>query len=321
MHRTVEVSELLSRDATDLQLRLAAGAAGLSKKLGHSRVQKPGLALTGFVRFIHKDRVQIFGSTELAYLDTLSAQERKRAVGTFCEVGVSCIICTKGMELPEELIQACDETETPLLQTPQVTSVFIGRAQTWLEDRLAPQTAVHGVLLDVFGVGVLLLGKSGIGKSESALDLVQKGHRLIADDVVQVRRRGEETVFGSAAQSMFKHHMEIRGLGILNLKDMFGVAAVRERKRVDLVVELVAWQEDEEYDRLGVDERRFPMLDVDLPLITVPVRPGRNMGVIIEVAARNHMLKSTGTDSAGELHERLQQELARGRRVRSDDVD
>jgi HPr kinase/phosphorylase len=321
MQRAVEVGELLARDAKDLQLRLLAGAAGLTRMLRNPRIQKPGLALTGFVEFVHTDRVQILGSTELAYLDTLSIDDRARAVATFSACDVACIICTKGMEVPQVLIDSCEESGTPLLTSPQVTSVFVSRVQGWLEDKLAPQTALHGVLLDVFGVGVLLLGKSGIGKSECALDLVQRGHRLVSDDIVQIKRKGEETVYGTAATSMLKHHMEIRGLGILNLKDMFGVAAVRERKQIELVVELVAWNEDEEYDRLGVDERRFPILDVELPLLTIPVRPGRNMGAIIEVAARNELLKAMGTHSAGELHERLQSELARGRRTRSDDVD
>jgi HPr kinase/phosphorylase len=207
-----------------------------------------------------------------------------------------------------------------LFRSPQVTSVFIQRAQAWLEERLAPQTTMHGVLIDVFGVGVLLLGTSGIGKSECALDLVQRSHRLVTDDVVHMKRRGEETVYGTG-HTIMKHHIEIRGLGILNVKDMFGVAAVRDKKRVDLVVELVAWSEDEEYDRLGLDERRFPILDVELPLLTVPVRPGRNMGAIIEVAARNQLLRAMGIHSAEELQGKLSSELARGRRTTADDVD
>jgi HPr kinase/phosphorylase len=320
MQRRMAVKGLLEDEASDLQLRLRAGEAGLERMLMHPRIQKAGLALTGFVDFVHNDRAQILGSTELAYLETLSAEQRVRAARAYADCQPACLICTKGMEVPAELIAACEATGTPLFTTPQVTSVFIQRAQAWLEERLAPQTTMHGVLIDVFGVGVLLLGTSGIGKSECALDLVQRSHRLVTDDVVHMKRRGEETVYGTG-HTIMKHHIEIRGLGILNVKDMFGVAAVRDKKRVDLVVELVAWSEDEEYDRLGLDERRFPILDVELPLLTVPVRPGRNMGAIIEVAARNQLLRAMGIHSAEELQSKLSSELARGRRTTADDVD
>lgn len=320
MQRRMAVKVLLEEEASDLQLRLRAGGGGLERMLVNPRLQKVGLALTGFVEFVHKDRAQILGSTELAYLETLDLEQKTRAVKSLASCQPACLICTKGMELPPELIAACEEADTPLFTTPQVTSVFIQRAQAWLEERLAPQTSMHGVLIDVFGVGVLLLGKSGIGKSECALDLVQRGHRLVTDDIVHMKRRGEETVYGTGA-TLLKHHIEIRGLGILNVKDMFGVAAVRDKKRVDLVVELVAWSEDEEYDRLGLDERRFPILDVELPLLTVPVRPGRNMGAIIEVAARNQLLRAMGIRSAEDLQAKLSSELARGRRATPDDVD
>jgi HPr kinase/phosphorylase len=320
MHRQVPVSDLVGDDAKDLQLRLLAGERACDNVIDNPRIQKPGLALTGFVEFVHARRVQILGSTELAYLEQLPDEERKRSIDVFVGCDIACIICTKGMDVPRVLIDACEAAGKPLLSSPQVTSVFIHRVQMWLEDRLAPQTAMHGVLVDLFGVGVLILGKSGIGKSECALDLIQRGHRLVSDDVVNMKRRGEETVYGMGGQ-MLRHHIEIRGLGILNIKDMFGVASVREKKRIDLVVELVAWNEDEEYDRLGLDERRFPILDVELPLLTVPVRPGRSMGAIIEVAARNQMLKAMGVDTASDLEERLSAEIARGRRSVSDDVD
>jgi HPr kinase/phosphorylase len=207
----------------------------------------------------------------------------------------------------------------PLLTTPQGTDVFISRVEACLDDNLAAATTNHRVLLEVHGIGVMLLGKSGIGKSELALDLVQRGHPLVADDVVSIRRRGAETLYGFS-NAMTRHHLEIRGLGIINISDLFGVSAIRERKRIDLVCELVEWREDEEYDRLGLDDRFFTILDVQLPLITVPVRAGRNMGVIIEVAARNQLLKSRGKSSARELHEKLQRELARGR-AKTDDVE
>ena len=310
---SVVVEELLNEEAADLQLRFHAGRVGLKRHILKERIQKPGLALTGFNVFVHSDRVQILGSTELAYLSQMTSEERSESCQFLCEVSPVCIICTKGMAVPAELIQQCEQKNIPLMSTPQLSSIFISRIQNWLADRLAPKTSMHGVLIDIFGVGALVLGQSGIGKSECALELIQRGHRLVADDIVQIKRHGMEFVYGSGT-ALLKHHIEIRGLGILDIKEMFGISSVVERKRIDLVAEMVMWREDEEYDRLGLEERRFPILDVELPLITVPVRPGRNMGSIIEVAARNQLLKNMGTNSAAKIQDRLNKELALGRR-------
>jgi HPr kinase/phosphorylase len=321
MTRQVKVKELLdSEEAAALQLRLIAGKRGVERLVTKDRIQKPGLAFTGYTDFVQKDRVQVLGATELTYLDRLTDDARQEAVRAFSTCDVSVVVCTKGLAVSPMLVAACDATGTALLATPQMTDVFIARIEAWLEDRLAPQTTMHGVLLEIYGIGCLMMGKSGIGKSELALDLVQRGHPLIADDVVAIRRRGAETLYGQG-HALMRHHIEIRGLGILNIKDMFGVSAVRERKRLDMVAELVEWRPDEEYDRLGLDDRRFTILDVELPLITVPVRPGRNMGVIIEVAARNQLLKAMGKHSALEFQERLAMELARGRAPTIEDVE
>jgi HPr kinase/phosphorylase len=311
--KSVKVAEIVEVAGSELQLTLLAGVGPALQRAVHvTRIQKPGLALTGYVDFVQRGRVQILGSTELTYLERLAPDARVAACTTFCGVEVSMIICTKGMAVADALVAACVQANTALLTTPQTTDVFIARIESWLEDRLAPQTTMHGVLVEVYGLGVLLLGKSGIGKSELALDLVQRGHPLVADDMVTIRRRGAETLYGQGS-GLTKHLLEIRGLGILNVKDLFGVSAVREKKRIDLVAELVEWRADEEYDRLGLDDRFFTILDVEVPLITVPVRPGRNMGVIVEAAARNQLLKSMGRHSALELQERLARELARGR--------
>ena len=306
----VAVEELLGAEASDLQLVLHAGQSGLKRHIQKERIQKPGLALTGFNVFVHNDRVQILGSTELAFLTQMDSEEREESCAFLCEVAPVCIICTKGMAIPESL---SGNASAPMSSSPQLSSVFISRIQSWLADRLAPKSSMHGVLTDVWGVGVLILGQSGIGKSECVLDLIQRGHRLVADDVVQIKKHSMEFVYGSGT-ALLKHHIEIRGLGILDIKEMFGVSAVRDRKRIDLVAEMVMWRDDEEYDRLGLEERRFPILDVELPLITVPVRPGRNIGSIIEVAARNQLLKSMGTNTAANIHAQLNQELALGRR-------
>lgn len=316
--RHVKVQDLLGDDASDLQLRSIA-EGDTTRIITAHRIQKPGLALTGYTDFVQKGRVQILGSTELTYLERLNDEARATSCAVFCKCDVPVVVCTKGLRVPDALADAATQAKLPLLMSPQNTDVLIARIESWLEDRLAPQTTMHGVLLDVYGVGVLLLGKSGIGKSELALDLVQRGHRLVADDMVTIRRRGAESLLG-AGTALTKHNLEVRGLGILNISDLFGVSAVRDRKRIELVAELVDWREDEEYDRLGLDDRVFTILDVDVPLITVPVRAGRNMGVILEVAARNQLLKARGRSSALELHERLARELARGR-ARSHDVE
>jgi HPr kinase/phosphorylase len=311
--KSVKVQELVSAGGSELQLVPLAGLSAFATQIINTpRVQKPGLALTGYVDFVQDGRVQILGSTELTYLERLRPEARRTACATFCSVPMSLIVGTKGMRIPAELVEACEAAKIPLCSTVQTTDVFITRMESWLEDRLAPQTTMHGVLMEVYGMGVMLMGKSGIGKSELALDLVQRGHPLVADDMVTIRRRGADTLYGQG-HTLTRHLLEIRGLGILNVKDLFGVSAVREKKRIDLVAELVEWSQDEEYDRLGLDERAFTILDVDVPLITVPVRPGRNMGVIVEAAARNELLKGLGKNSAHELHERLARELQRGR--------
>jgi HPr kinase/phosphorylase len=320
MTRRIHVEDLLAVDAAELQLRVVAGAGGEKRTLTNPQIQKPGLALAGYTGFLDQERLQILGSTELTYLTSLDADARRRAIAGLISQDVACIVCTKGMDIPVEVRAACDEAHICLFSTPQMTSVFISRIEAYLEDKLAPTTVMHGVMLEVYAVGVLILGKSGIGKSECALDLIQRGHRLIADDVVRIKRRGQETVYGTG-EEMLHHHIEIRGLGILNVRDLFGVGAVREKKRIDMVVELVLWSEDEEYDRLGLEERRFPILGVELPLLTVPVRPGRNMGAIIEVAARNQLLRQMGVHTALDFADRLSFELAPGRRLHTDDVD
>ena len=229
---------------------------------------------------------------------------------------------TKGLPSPEVMVEAAEKTGVPLLHTPLLSSTFIIRVQDFLADALTAQTSMHGVLLDVFGVGILLLGKSGIGKSECALDLVMRGHRLVADDIVDIKRKKLDAVYGSGSE-IIKHHMEIRGLGIINIKDLFGVASVRDRKKVELVVELVEWDPQMEYERLGIEERYATILDVDIPSITVPVRPGRNITTIIEVAARNQLLKFQGHHSAQDFQDRLNREIAevRTRRLLGDEVE
>jgi HPr kinase/phosphorylase len=237
-------------------------------------------------------------------------RERKvELLRAFFAADIACLVVTKDIEIPPELTAAADEAGVPVLRTSHLSSAFIENVQNCLEDQLTASTSMHGVLLDVFGVGILLLGKSGIGKSEIALDLIMRGHRLVADDIVDVKRKTPDSVVGSGSE-IIKHHMEIRGLGIINIKDLFGVAAIRERKKIEIVLELVEWDPNVEYDRLGVEDRKFRILDAEIPMLVVPVRPGRNMTTIIEVAARNHLLKLQGHHSAREFQDRLNRAIA-----------
>jgi HPr kinase/phosphorylase len=316
----IRVGALLDDKNFDLRLTLVAGKQGLSRRISSTRIQKPGLVLAGFTEYLHGERVQIFGNTEMSFLATLPVERVREAMRRFFEEEVACLIVTKGLQPTPEMVAAADEASVPLLRTAHVSSSFIEQIQGYLEDVLTAQTSMHGVLLDVFGVGILLLGKSGIGKSEIALDLIMRGHRLVADDIVDVKRRMQKAVYGAGSE-IIKHHMEIRGLGIINIKDLFGVASIRERKKIEIVMELVEWDPEVEYDRLGVEDRKYRILDVEIAMLVVPVRPGRNMTTIIEVAARNHLLKQQGHHSALEFQERLNRAIALSPGARPEESD
>ncbi|GEJ58627.1 HPr(Ser) kinase/phosphatase [Anaeromyxobacter diazotrophicus] len=314
------VGALLDDRKFDLRLTLVAGKKGLSRKISSSRIQKPGLVLAGFMEYLHKERLQVFGNTEMSYLTTMPPERAQEVLRQFFAQDIACLVVTKGIGVPPALAATAEEAGVPVLQTTHLSSTFIESVQNYLEEILAAQASMHGVLLDVFGVGILLLGKSGIGKSEIALDLVMRGHRLVADDIVDVKRMAPESVYGTGSE-IIKHHMEVRGLGIINIKDLFGVAAIRERKKIEIVLELVEWDPNVEYDRLGVEEKKFRILDVEIPMLIVPVRPGRNMTTIIEVAARNHLLKLQGHHSAKEFQERLNRAIALAPGARGGELD
>lgn len=301
---SLSIEDLLQEKDYGLDLKLLAGARGLSHRLVSSRIQKPGLALTGYTEHLHPDRLQVLGNTEISYLGQLDEATAANYVRKLCAFPISCFVITKGLEPPAFLKEATDEAGIPLLVTPLQSSTFISLITKFLEERLLPTTHLHGVLVDVLGVGVMLTGKSGIGKSECALDLVIRGHRLVADDVIFIKKKMPAALVGQAGEAL-QYLMEIRGLGIINIKDLFGVSSIREKKIVDLVVELREWESGQEYDRTGLDEEVFTILDVDLPHIKIPVRPGRNLTSIIEVAARNFLLKGMGYHSAKEFQEKL----------------
>jgi HPr kinase/phosphorylase len=306
------VRELLGDPGLGVELSELAGSAGLDRSIKHARIQKSGLALAGHFHGIVSSRIQIFGQTELSYLHKLRPAERRKALAGFFGLSLCCVVLTQGSRtfgsdasgegaLPvPELLEVADATGTPLLLSTDRSSTTITALHALLDDRLAPRLSLHGVLVDVFGVGLLLVGASAIGKSECALDLVMRGHRLVADDVVRCDFRPPSMVFGEPAD-LLRDHLEVRGLGILNIKDLFGVTGTRERKRIDVVVTLVEWSEDTEYDRLGLDDRSVDILGVPVRELVIPVRPGRDMASILEVAARNEILKNAGHHAAREF--------------------
>ncbi|MBI2343648.1 MAG: HPr(Ser) kinase/phosphatase [Deltaproteobacteria bacterium] len=304
----IPIIQLAKNQEHQLHLRLIAGERGLSKKITIPRIQKPGLALTGDTSGIHTGRLQVLGQSEIGYLSRLSATDRRTIITAICQIDIAGFVVTSNLEPPVPLEQECEKNNIPLFCTHLLTSTFINRVSRFLEDHLTASTCIHGVLLDVFGVGILIIGKSGIGKSECALDLILRGHRLVADDIVNIKKRPPAQLYGTGSE-IIKYHMEIRGLGIINIKDLFGIAAIRDRKLIEVVVELMEWDPRIEYDRLGVDDQKYTVLDVHVPYIQIPVRPGRNITTIIEVAARNQLLKLGGHYSAREFQERLNQEI------------
>lgn len=291
-----------------LQFETLAGERGFENKIEHYRIQKPGLALAGFLKHVHPHRVQILGETEVTYLFEFSSSERRKKISDFINIPISCIIITKGLEVPKELLEEANQANIPTLRTSTTSAACINEVNAFLEYRLAPSVSVHGVLVDVYGVGVLILGDSGIGKSECALDLVVRGHRLVADDVVFIRRIFPNKLIGSASE-MLQDLMEVRGLGIINIKDLFGIASVVHQKEINLIIKFVEWQTSLEYERLGLTERKLTILNEELPYIEMPIGPGRNIAIIVEVAARNQLLKELGFHSAEELNKKLNKRL------------
>jgi HPr kinase/phosphorylase len=305
---SIQVAEFLKDRDYHLNLELVAGKKGLFKKITIPRIQKPGLALTGDTSNLHSGRLQVMGKSEINYLNGLSPKKRQAVVEKICRIDLAAVVITRGNPVPEILSEEAEKNAIPLFSTNLLTSTFINRVTKFLEDKLTASTTVHGVLMDVYGVGILITGKSGIGKSEAALDLILRGHRLVADDVVEIKKKPPATLSGMSSE-IIKYHMEIRGLGIINIEDLFGVAAIRDRKVIDIVVELTEWNPKEEYDRLGIEEQTHSILDVRVPYLKIPVRPGRNVTVIIEVAARNHLLKQRGHFSAQEFDDKLNRDI------------
>src|SRR6478672_2989764 len=304
------VRTLQSPELDELALKLITGDDGLDRTILRPRVQKPGLAFAGYYEYIKPWRVQIIGESETKYLQSLPARLREKRVRDVAGLDVSCFIVTKGITPLEEFKHECEKRSVPLFSTPAMSSTSITRTTYFLEETMAPKVTMHSGLLDVYGIGVLLLGDSGIGKSECALDLIYRGHRLIADDMVIVKRHPNDVLLGYS-NDLLRHHMELRGIGIIDIKDLFGVASTRDVKPIDLVVRLEKWVEGTEYDRLGITGETFELLGVSKPYVRLPVASGRNLALLVEIAARNHLMKLQGYDSARAFLQRIDAQIAK----------
>ncbi len=308
MPQSITVRKLFQRMEYELQIELVAGEKGLDKKLHTAETNRPGLALCGHYESFAYDRVQVLGKGEIAYLNKINADERTRVVQKILSYPLPCIIVTNDLPAPQELIVESNCAGIPVLSTTLSTPVLIRRLLLFLEDEFGPYEIIHGNLVEVFGIGVLILGESGIGKSECALELIKHGRRIIADDAVLLKRISGHRIFGTSAHTL-KHYMEVRGIGIIDVLTLFGVTAVRTRKRVELVVTLEHWDAKQEYDRSGLDEDFYEILGEKLPHVTIPVRPGRNISIIVEVAAMNLRAKKMGHYAAEEFNTALIQEM------------
>lgn len=311
MPQKILVSRLLSQLEYDLRLELIAGKDGIEKKIVTvSEVNRPGLSLCGYYEGFAHERIQVMGAGEIGYLETLTSQERKEIFKKMLSYDIPCFVVTRGLKIPQELIEECERTSTPLLFTLLDTPAFVARLVPRLEDEFGPSMLMAGNFVEAFGIGVLILGESGIGKSECALELIRRGHRLIADDAVYLKRVTGHRVLGSNVYP-FGHYMEVRGVGIIDISALFGITAVRARKTVDMVVTLERWDEDKDYDRLGLEDKTYNILDEELPHVIIPVQPGRNTSITVEVAAMNLRAKKMGRHSARELDNIIRSNLQR----------
>ena len=296
----VRTEDLLER----FQLELISGEDGLHRPIITSDISRPGIELAGFFTYYPAERLQLLGRSELYFINTLADQVKRDRMNKICNDETPGIIVSRTLDVPAERIEASHAKAVPGMRSSMTTTRLSSKLTNFLESRLAPMTAVHGVLVDINGIGVLITGSSGVGKSETALELVKRGHQLVADDSVEIRQEQDNTLIGTAPD-LIKHLLEIRGVGIINVMTLFGAGAIRPSKKISLVVHLEAWNPKKQYDRLGLDEDRMKILDTELTKLTIPVRPGRNLSVIVEVAAMNFRLKRMGVNAAQEFSDRL----------------
>lgn len=314
------VEELFQVKRESLQLELMTPEVDLQRTFGDEDISSPGLALAGYTKRVPEGRPQVFGETEISYLASLSAQERRARLDGLFVFDVPVVFVTKGQEIPEAVLSAATVAGTPVFRSTLSTKDFYRRIKPYLLRALAPSATLHGSLADVYGVGLLFVGRSGVGKSECVLDLVERGHRLVADDVVRVRRMGHDVLIGQGLEIQ-RHHMEIRGIGIIDIAALFGIRAIRQQKRIEVVVQLEHWDDSRHYNRTGLDTETEEILGVEIPRVTVPLNPGKNITVISEVVAMNHLLRYAGVDSAQAFNDRLKASMQPVRDYLEEDIE
>ena len=302
---SITVGFLFESNRQRLRLTALTGDIGMKAEVRDRNLHRPGLALAGYVELFRFDRIQIFGNTEIRYLEQLTPHQRAESLKTLFKFDIPCIIITNDNKVEDSFLAFARDRGIAVFQSSFETTKSAYILSDFLDDQFSPQTVVHGSFVDVYGVGMLLVGRSGIGKSEIALDLIERGHRLVADDVVMITRKGEGILMGSGTD-LVKHFMEIRGLGLIDVRSMFGIRAIRFQKRVELVIELKEWRPDEDYTRTGLDDSGVDILDVQLPHVELPIFPGKNVTVICEVISLNYLLKHYGYDAAKEFTKRLE---------------
>ncbi len=312
---TLRPRDLLLRGGDGLQLESLTGDLGLDRVLPDADLASPGLVLAGYIGRFVPDRIHVLGETEITYLASLDPEARTRSLQTFFSYDLPLVIITKGQEPPEPLLALAQERAVAVFRTSIKTAEFYRRIKPLVEEAFAPRTTLHGSLADVYGVGLLFVGRSGIGKSECVLDLIERGHRLVADDVVQVSRRGSDVLIGQGHE-LAAHHMEIRGIGLIDIPALFGIRSVRQQKRVEVVVRLEDWETAQEADRTGLSRQTMDILGVQIPKVIVPLNPGKNLTVISEVVAMSHLLRFSGVDVAQAFNERLIKRMKEQRGIR-----
>ena len=311
----LRLRDFLNRRGNPLELEPLTGELGLDRALPEAEIASPGLVLAGFTARFAPDRMHVFGETEMTYLGTLSAEARRKTLESFFAFDLPCVFVTKGLPVPDEMLELARARGVPVVRSRLKTAEFYRNIKPIVEDAFAPQTTLHGSLSDVYGVGLLFIGRSGIGKSECVLDLVERGHRLVADDVVQVTRRRSDVLIGQGHE-MAGHHMEIRGIGLVDIPAIFGVRSVRQQKRIEVVVQLEDWETAKDADRSGLVQQETDILGVKLPRVVVALNPGKNITVISEVVAMMHLLRYSGVDVAAAFNERLIRRMKEQRGLR-----
>jgi HPr kinase/phosphorylase len=311
---TVTVERFYTDQAADLGLKLLAGATGLKRIIREPTVNRPGLVLSGFTRYFANKRVQVIGNAEAYFLKSLSVEERAKRYEMLFQFKIPCVVFSRDLKPDKLFLKTAEQADVPIFQCPLITMKFINLATLALEGMFAPRGTEMGSMVDILGVGVIIRGESGIGKSESVLALIERGYSLVADDITKVMLVDGKDIIGTSAE-LTRNHMEVRGIGIINVAAMFGVKSIRTKKRVDLVVSLVAWNEVEDVDRVGMEQEFVKILGIEVPHITIPVRPGRDLARLIEVAAFQTKLKMTGHNPAKELNDRLISKMAEATRL------